>query len=248
MIFSVKEQVRWNDTDADRQVRPSLLLTYMQEAACHHLDAVGNNFDALRDERGLAFILTRLTLRFERPLHTLEAFTTETWISEGRGVNFPRFFRVSNEQGQTVAEGASQWVLLRLDTHLPVRVQDFTYGFEPDEPLPFTPPRRLQATDVLEQVGTRRIVYSDIDYNGHMNNTRYPDMLCDFLPEGVTRRLRLMHLDFIQEAKFGSELCLWRGERPGEEGATVYFFRALNEAGETCLEAEVHVGASEGGA
>jgi acyl-CoA thioesterase FadM len=241
MIYQETLTARWHDTDATLSVRPSQLLVYMQEMAFCHLNSAGRNLDDLRFKEGLAFILTRLTLKFYHPIHPAERIVASTWVSEGRGVNFPRFFRLQKEDGTVCAEGASSWVLLDLNTHLPVRTSSFDYGFTPEEPLPFATPRRFALPDDMVEVGQRKIVYSDIDYNGHMNNTRYPDMICDYLPEGTVPRIHTMHLEFAREAAFGSTLRVLRGERMSEEGDTVYLVQTVNEQGEICLAAEVWV-------
>ncbi len=243
MIYQQSLVTRWHDTDATLSVRPSQLLVYMQEMAFCHLDAAGKNLDVLRENEGLAFILTRLTLKFYRPIRPMEPITAATWIGEGKGVNFPRYFRLTGEDGTVAAEGASSWVLLNLKTHLPVRAADFSYGFAPEEPLPFATPRRLALPDEMVEVGQRKIVYSDIDYNGHMNNTRYPDMICDYLPEGVVPRIHTMHLEFVREAKFGATLRVMRGVRAGNApDEQIYLVQTLDEDGQLCLAAEVHVG------
>jgi acyl-ACP thioesterase len=122
-----------------------------------------------------------------------------------------------------------------------VRAKDFDYGFGAEEPLDFTTPRRFALPEDMVEVGKRRIVYSDIDYNGHMNNTRYPDMVCDYLPEGTVPRIHTMHLEFAKEAKYGATLRVLRGERRDEQGGLVYLVQTLDEAGEVCLAAQVHV-------
>lgn len=242
MIYQETLTARWHDTDATLSVRPSQVLVYMQEMAFCHLDSVGRNLDKLRFEEGLAFILTRLTLKFYQPIRPAEQVTAQTWVSEGKGLNFPRFFRVIGQNGTVCAEGASSWVLLRLDSHLPIRASEFEYGFSPEDPLPFATPRRFAAPEEMVEVGTRKIVYSDIDYNGHMNNTRYPDMVCDYLPEDAVGRIHTMHLEFVREAKFGSTLRVERGCRiDAETGDTVYLVRTLDAGGQICLNAEVWV-------
>ena len=85
----------------------------------------------------------------------------------------------------------------------------------------------------MELVGERKIVYSDIDYNRHMNNTHYPDMLCDFTPEIRSHRAIGFTLSFLHEAAFGHTLKVYRAER----GEGEYYFRTVNEEGNTCLEA-----------
>ena len=239
MIYQEKLTTRWHDTDATLAVRPSQTLVYMQEMAFNHLNSVGRNLDRLRYDEGLAFILTRLTLRFCQTLAPAETITAQTWVCEGKGLNFPRCFRLVKEDGEVAAEAVSSWVLIDLNSHLPVRAKDFDYGFLPEEPLDFATPRRFVLPDEMFELGSRRIVYSDIDYNGHMNNTRYPDMVCDYLPDGTVPRIRMMHLEFAKEAKHGATLRVLRGQRTAETGETVYLVQTFNEQGELCLAAEV---------
>lgn len=247
MIYQETLTARWHDTDATLAVRPSQTLVYMQEMAFCHLNSVDRNLDKLRFEEGLAFILTRLTLKFYRPIRPAEVITAQTWVSDGKGLNFPRYFRIQKQDGTVAAEGASSWLLIDLNTHLPRRVSDFAYGFESEEPLPFVTPRRFPVPADMVEVGQRKIVYSDIDYNGHMNNTRYPDMVCDYLPEGTVGRIHTMHLEFVREAKFGSTLRVMRGERTSEQGDTVYLVQTVDEQGAVCLAAEVWVGEMQEG-
>ena len=238
MYYTHSYQTRWHDTDANRQVRPSQMLVYMQETANYHMQSVGQSLDDVRDQSGLAFILTRMTINFHAPLLAHEDIRVRTWIGEGKGLNFPRCFSVERENGEIVAQGSSQWALIDLNTHLPVKASSFSFAYPPEEPLPFTTPRRFVLPETMSEVGQRRIVYSDLDYNGHMNNTRYPDMLCDFLPAEVVPHIRTMHFNYLKEGSFGATLCVKRGERVSEQGR-VYLFHTFNEQGELCLEAEV---------
>ena len=238
MYYSHSYQTRWHDTDADRHVRPSQMLVYMQETANYHMQSVGQSLDDVRDQNGLAFILTRLTVNFHRPLLAHENINVRTWIGEGKGLNFPRCFSVERENGEIAAQGASQWALIDLKTHLPVKASSFSFAYAPEEPLPITTPRRFVLPEKMVEVGQRRIVYSDVDYNGHMNNTRYPDMLCDFLPDGIVPHIRTMHFSYLKEGTYGATLRVLRGERTTESGKA-YLFHTLNEQGELCLEAEV---------
>ena len=47
MKFSYRDTVKWHDTDANRCVRPSRILTYMQEAANLQMAANSRNLDKL---------------------------------------------------------------------------------------------------------------------------------------------------------------------------------------------------------
>ena len=235
MKHSEYYQVRWHDTDANRMVTPSRLVAYMQETANAQLLANGTSLDALRDEKGLAFLLSRITVVSYAPLYTGDEICVKTWICEGRGYRFDRCFRVLRGE-EVVAEAYSMWALMDLRERRLLRATEFSYGFAGDEPLPPTFSARVRhpAACDMECVGERRIVYSDIDYNGHMNNTHYPDMLCDFTENILRKRVTGMTLSFLHEGAYGHTLKVLRREN-SEEGRT--FFRTLDETGETCLEA-----------
>ncbi|MBQ7347539.1 MAG: hypothetical protein IJW55_06235 [Clostridia bacterium] len=224
--------IKWHDTDANRVVQPSRILAYMQETANLHLLSNGMSLDALRDEKGLAFILSRIAIRIYEQLHAYEEIDVETWICESRGLSFQRCFRILRGDS-VVAEAFSIWALLDLRDKKLLPVSTFPYPIEPDLPLgPEVSARiRVPAMSLMECVGERKIVYSDIDYNGHMNNTHYPNMLCDFTPDIHRKKVVGITLSFLHEAAYGHTLKVFRAER--ENG---YFFRTVNEEGVTCLE------------
>lgn len=235
MKHSEYYKIKWHDTNANREVRPSKMLMYMQETANAHLLANGLSLDGLRDTRGLAFILSRISMRFYHPLYTGDEIEVQTWICEGRGFSFDRCFVILRD-GEVVAEAYSIWALLNLKEKRLMRTSEFSYGFPPDLPLEsgLITRVRMPAASSMEPVGQRRIVYSDIDYNGHMNNTGYPDMLCDFVPDIARRRVLSMTLSFLHEASYEHTLDVWRGEH--EMG---HYFRTVDSDGTTCLEALV---------
>ena len=86
----------------------------------------------------------------------------------------------------------------------------------------------------LTEAGERTIRYADIDYNGHMNNTNYPDMLCDFLPDVLQTRVTGFVLSYLHEGTFGHTLRILRTETEGG-----YLFRTVDADGTVCLEAFV---------
>lgn len=235
MKYSEHYTVKWHDTDANRTVTPSHLLAYMQETANHQLAAFGMTLDELRDTHALAFLLSRITLRIYLPLYANDEITVQTWVCESRGLSFVRCFRILRGD-EIIAEAYSIWALLNLNEKKLMPVSAFPYEIEADPALEGEVAARVRipSLSLMECVGDRKIVYSDIDYNGHMNNTHYPNMLCDFTPDICEKRITGMTLSFVREAAFGHTLQIFRGESEGG-----YFFRTVNEEGVVCLEAQV---------
>jgi acyl-ACP thioesterase len=110
------------------------------------------------------------------------------------------------------------------------------YYDEPVDAEKLLPKARIARDAEMREVGKRRISYSDIDYNMHMNNTHYPDMLCDYLPLADVERIRGISLSYLHEAAYGDRISVWGVKR--ESG---YLFRTFNEKGEVCLEAQIEL-------
>ncbi len=235
MKYTEKYNVRWHDTDANREVHPSGVLMFMQETGNRQFEAAGRPLDRIRDEDGVGFILSRIAIDMAAPIHAYEDISVETFTCQSRGFTFPRGWEIKRD-GQTVARATSQWALVRVADRSLVRAEEFplTFGDEPEMqtemPLRFRIPRET----VWEKVGERHISFSDIDYNMHMNNTKYPDMLCDFLPDPAAMRVTGVSLAYCKEAAYGDTLTVERAR--AEDG--LYYIRT-RKGEDVCLEAMV---------
>jgi len=243
MKFVNKIKTNWHDTDANRIVRPSKVVEYMQETANRQCEESGLPLEKLRDEKGLAFILGALSINMYKPLHAYEEIEVKTWCKEAKSYIFMRYFEILRG-GEKIAEASSTWVLIDLNTKSMVRagnygfIKDCFYYDDPIDPSVLLPKAKLSDDEELYEVGLRKICYSDIDYNMHMNNTHYPDMICDFLDEMTDTdkayRVSSMSLSYVKESHLGATLTVCRGKL--REDGRIYV-RTLNEGGETCLDA-----------
>ncbi len=238
MKYTEKYKVKWHDTDAGRIVRPSELLVYMQETANLQFQTSGRDLDRERDSVGVGFILSKISIDIHKPLHAYENIEVETWTCEGRGFAFHRCFRVLRDN-EVIADAFSVWALVNIKDGKLIRESEYDIGFEHDSALVTAAPTRIKMPPAAEfsSVGRRTIVYSDIDYNMHMNNTRYPNMLCDFMEPQDTDRITGISLSYLHEAALGEELEVLRARVGGN-----YFFRTVGKDGKVCLEAQVICG------
>ncbi len=239
MYYAQTYKTKWHDCDGCGFMRPSALLVYMQETAnlqCRDWDC---DLDRLHNEDGLGFLLSRVMLRVDKPLHAYEDIEVRTWCPPSRGLTFLRCFAILRD-GETVAEAVSHWALMDMNARKLVRVSDFPGSF-PEGELPDEDriPRRVHIppTTPMETVGERRIVYSDTDFNHHMNNTKYPDMLCDYLPDMQGRWVSTLSLSYLREAAYGDTLTVLRAAVDGD--GERYLVRTLKPDGQVALEAEI---------
>ncbi len=237
MYYSQTYTTKWHDTDADGILRPSALLVYMQETANLQCREWGMDLDNLYKTEGLGFLLARTAVRIFAPLHAYEEIEVRTWCPVSKGFTFLRCFSVHRGE-ELVALCLSHWALMDAKDKKLVPCKNFQREFPvgdlPDESL--LPARvRIPADAVLEDVGKRCIVYSDLDFNRHMNNTKYPDMICDFLPDMAGKWVTGLSLSYLKEAAFGDALTV----RRAEVSPDTYLVRTNREDGAVCLEAAI---------
>lgn len=234
MKWFEKYRVNSHDCDSYGVVRASLVLRYMQETAYLHMKNAKPSSEEMRRD-GMAFLLSRINMSIYHPLHSCDEIEVETWTCDSRGVSFGRCYRILRE-GEIIAEAATVWALIDIASRRLYRVDEFSGGYGEDAapPLELDAPKRVHIPKELNLslVGERPIVYSDLDVNCHMNNTNYPDMLCDFIPDMLGKRVISMSISFAAEAKFGEVLKIYMAESDGQ-----YYFRTLRSDGSINVEA-----------
>jgi acyl-ACP thioesterase len=128
-------------------------------------------------------------------------------------VAYPRALEARDEAGCVLFQVTSLWVLMDRNTRamvLPgksdVEVPGILQGGELASPL------GLPAKE-LPETGHRQVCFTDLDCNGHMNNTRYLDWVYDLLPSEFYREhsLEEMTVCYLAEALEHQMLDLNRG-------------------------------------
>ena len=234
MKFTQDYTIRWHDTNANREITPSSVLTFMQETTNMHIQTMYPNLEYIRDVLHQAFILTKVYMRFYKPAHAYETITVETWTGvESRGFTFYRSFAIKKND-VVIADALTTWCLIDTLDHKLLPVNKFENNFVDEESLKVDMPRKIKFPNdkELEFISNRKIVYSDIDYNKHMNNTHYPNMLVDFLPTPEKFRVKELMLSFIKGAIYNDEIKIHR-----VQDNDTFYFKTINSEGSVCLEA-----------
>ena len=183
----------------------------------------------------MAFILSRLNMSLYAPLYAYENISVSSWACESRGVTFNRCYDI-RRNGELVAEATSVWGLIGISERKIYRVEDIVLPFSVDEPLELDSPKRVRIPKEvnLALVGESAVVYRDIDKNPHMNNTNYPDMLCEFIPDVEKKQILSVGITFAAEARRGENLKVYMAESDGS-----YYFRTVRSDGTVNVEAAI---------
>ena len=235
MKWTGEYRVNANDTDFNNIVSASNLLKYMQDAANSSMEDDGLSYNELF-KRGFSFILSRIRLSSYAPLYSHDKLEVQSWACESRGVQFNRCYRILRD-GAIVAEAVSVWAMVGINDRKLHRVSEMELPYRIDDMLELDMPARFKIPEDVEMrlMGERTVEYADIDLNGHMNNTRYPDILCGYIGSSMqNQRVISMSISFVSEAPLGESIKIYAGQSDG-----IYYIRTIRKNGSVNVEAEI---------
>lgn len=208
-VFTAAYPIEAIHLDATRQVSPAVLLHFVQEAAGGHCLQLGLDWESLA-KKGLFWAVIRHRLEICRLPREGETLTVETWPMPTTRSAFPRAAAGYDGEGNPVFRCISLWVLMDMNSRqmvLPgksgIELDGILRGNELPAPGSLVPCGG-------EACATRQVWFSELDRNGHMNNTRYLDWAMDLLPAQLRREqtLREASLCYLSEIREGDRICL----------------------------------------
>lgn len=242
MHFKFDTQVTAHDIDTNCLATPTSTVKYMMEAVDRNMLCCKPSYQELMN-KGLSFIVSRTAIEVLRPLQEYENISVETWATPSKNVSFPRSYIIKVGE-ELVAKGLAIWALVDTREHKLVRGSDFSVeGYGTDEAIELGISNRFRLSKEIDltKCGEKKIMYSDIDRNFHMNNTKYFDMLFDYIPDRDKIYMSSCLLNYVGEAPFGKTAEIFISEpEKGENGELVYYFKTVIDQN-TNIEAKVGV-------
>ena len=222
--LSFPREVCWDtsvatyDADKNRRLKLSSQMKMQQEVGEIHLEECNLPYAALY-EKGIVFVLTRSRAVIYRQPELEEKIRITTWERECRGVQFFRCYRFEDAAGNLLIDSSSAFAMVDPVTHKlqrPKAFQELCDVENKDKETTCPRPEKIVLPGEMVPMGTRMVRYSDIDYNGHLNNTVYADLLCDFIPGGMgAKQIREFSLQYVSEAVEGDKLKISASETNG---------------------------------
>ncbi len=236
-VFEYRVEPQYVDfTD---RVSVSSICDLILHAAGEDAHKRGFGIDALADNN-YGWVLSRLAVELDYMPTEYSQFTLHTWISDYNRLSSTRNFTLTDSEGKVFGRAVSQWCMIDYATRMPVDMNVMAKAHEGnmvDAPSPCERPRRIGVVS-SEPLVEHRVVYSDIDFNRHMNTMRYIDIIFDTLPIEVPEQLTGFRLDmnFMKEARYGDNLLLMGEERDG-----VRVFEYRNDTGDALCRMSLEI-------
>jgi len=181
-VYKEEFVLRATHCDLTGQWKPTAILETMQEMAGTHAELLGVGRNALI-EKNVVWVVTRAEVVMDRYPSMLERISIETFPMPNRRWFFPRYFVFRDDKGEKIGHAGTLWALLDLSTRKMAKPDEVSALMPDNSDLlaPFGLPATVAEVAGTVERGAYTPLYTDLDVNGHVNNTKYMDWCCNAL-------------------------------------------------------------------
>lgn len=213
------------------------LSNYMQEAGRAHAEQLGWGTQLFKSKQQF-WVLSRIIISVEKYPPTGTTIDIETWPKNKDKIFALRDFLV-RQGDEIIARGTSSWALLSLTSRRPVALDEM--GEITDERQEKHAikevPEKLPALDEASETFSHKVLFSELDQNGHVNNGRYINWLMDTFPVSFHKKHRVikMQLNYLAEVFHDQDLHIARSK----SGPLDYFFEVSDHKKKALFRGEL---------
>ncbi len=208
-------------SDLNQLMRADAFLDMAQQIAVKGAEHLNFGRDRML-EFGCAWVLARMQVKFEKKVYFDEKIRMSTWHKGINGLYFIRDYRLETPAG-TAVNSTSSWIVMNLESRKICRDDEIMRIVPADSQcddvaIEANAPRIVFPRGVVpEEIGSHCVKYSDLDYNGHVNNVKYTAWVLDSLPQDLVcgHFLREVSINFNKEARRGDTVTLLHTEADG---------------------------------
>jgi acyl-ACP thioesterase len=199
-------------SEVDSSLRASIVssISYILDTAGNDADAKGFGVKDINAENH-SWVLSRMSIDLYRLPDKYEKIHITTWVNDYGRIVTTRNFTVEDENNRRIFAAITQWAMIDLTTRqaLDLRTVDEYGQHLHNEPSPIDNPQKIASINP-EQTACHKVVYSDIDFNGHVNSLRYLILMFDLLPVETLMNLKPVHIEvnFLHESQYGDTLIV----------------------------------------
>jgi acyl-ACP thioesterase len=211
-ILEKKYVVTIGDVYTDRNIKPSVLYDFFQSLTTEHGEDLGVGLDVMLKNRQ-GWVLSRSSFLIERRPRFAETLTIKTWPQGFDRLFYMRNYDVLDKDGGILARASSAWFIWDIERRRPMRPSSLT------EPMPLNEgrvfleggARSLEKRSGFVKTMERTALYSDIDFNGHVNNARYIQWIQDALPKDFLKNIAKLRIDinYVSEVLLGETVEIY---------------------------------------
>lgn len=182
------------DCNAQQEMSLPLLAQRLIDISTLHASAIGVGYEHLLKDNN-AWVLSRISVELTRFPSINKPYSLTTWV-EGLNRHFSeRIVEIRDENDEVIGYGRLTWVAINIVTRRPADLTPLLSKITPSKcKCPIERHPRLGPIGIPDHVTMYKFQYSDIDFNRHVNSTRYIQFILD--------RWSVSHFDLNRVSRF----------------------------------------------
>jgi len=197
-------EVRFGPIDRSDRMTLASVFNFFQEAAISHAENLGVGRDSMA-QSGRGWILCRISVQVNQRPYYGDNITIRTWPRGVEKLFAVRDYDIRNTDDIPVIQARSNWLVIDIEKRRPLRPQSAMDGLPLNEGCDALPSGAVGLAEQanLQKTAELKAAYSDLDYNGHVNNVSYIHWIqntvepAELLEKAVHMRLDINYLNEI---------------------------------------------------
>ncbi len=221
-MYSQKFRIASFDVCPDGRARLTSMAHYFQETAYHHANLLGLGYHDL-ERSGQVWVLARMKIGVMSMPEWNQEIVVETWPRGTDKLFALRDYLVKDSSGITQVKASTSWLVLNRQNHRPVRFSFDVLNIPVRKEGVFSGnPEKIDAPDHWLPLGKHRVLYSDLDVVGHVNNVKYIEWSLDALyaKNSHPRDIKTLDINYIKESSSNDTIELQLAE-PDQQTAMI---------------------------
>ena len=203
VMYQKKYIVSNNDVDKHFKLKIPAIFRYFQDVALLATESSGVDSISL-SKKNIDWVITRMTVQVKRLPKCDEEITVCTHPGKDMAMLYPRYFYIMDAKGEIIVSSSSIWALIDNNTRKVIVDRDVIQKLPPETyDCQLDLPEKIAIPSDKRFLEQRKIHYSDLDFNSHMNNVRYVELLMDVHDTAFydTHTIKTITLNYMRECK-----------------------------------------------
>lgn len=212
--FETEEYVlNSNDVDTKETMNPVALCNFMQNLAGKAAEKRGFGYTFMQ-QNGFVWVLVKIIVKVIKFPKWNEYVKLQTWVHGIEKIKTDRHFILYDNDENEIAYAITEWAMIDYKQRRPQIIDNFVDRRKAldEKTANVNSPAKIKQLINPVLCGSRKIVYSDIDLNGHVSNIKYPEWFLDtyefdFRHNNIPDEFEM---NFLSECKFGQSVNMYK--------------------------------------
>ena len=229
-IWEEKIKVRSLDVDSYDRFKLSAVFSYLSDAASAAADSLGVGFRQLK-ERNLFWALSWAKLEIQTYPKYEDEIIIKTWHKGYHRLFALRDLLFCDNSNKVFCKATTAWLVVKLDNRkiTPPSILNIPDHLQNKVDALACLPDKIPAGTEMQDIYSKMIRYSDVDFNRHVNNAKYVNYILDAYPHKhfEHNNIKSFEISYSSEISSGDEIII-RSDYPAKENSSFSKVDAIN--------------------